>query len=85
MGEDSWAVTNEWALFTLYNTKKLSIYMESRIQTEGQALVITSWDLLSSFQQPVAFTTFLLNTLIPKYYFVLGSNHLIVYYNLFEW
>lgn len=26
MGEDSWAVTNEWALFTLYNTKKLSIY-----------------------------------------------------------
>lgn len=26
MGEDSWAVTNEWALFTLYNTKNLSIY-----------------------------------------------------------
>lgn len=54
MGEDSWAVTNEWALFTLYNTNKQGVYMESHTQIEGQALVITSWDLLSSFQQPVA-------------------------------
>lgn len=48
MGEDSWDVPNEWALLP-FTTLKNWVYknMESRIQTEGQALVITSLDLLS--------------------------------------
>lgn len=38
MGEDSWAVTNEWALFTLYNTKKQGVYYGKSYWNWGTSL-----------------------------------------------